>query len=110
GRIAAVGRRDVLPDGRDRLHHPVQQATADALHHRSRQSWYSAYSGVDRYRSPKDGITTTMVLPANSSRAPTRAAASMAAPEEIPTSRPSLRATSRARSIEVGASMSITSS
>ena len=50
-------------------------------------------SGVDRYRSPESGNKTTIFFPANSSRFATSTAANKAAPEEMPHSIPSLRAT-----------------
>ena len=53
---------------------------------------------VDRYRSPKSGSTATIVLPAFSGRFATSTAAESAAPEEMPTSRPSWVAAARANS------------
>src|SRR5574340_1495058 len=55
------------------------------VHHSTR----SAYRAVLKYRSPKDGMITTIILPAFSGRLATCMAAQMAAPEEIPTSSPS---------------------
>ena len=43
---------------------------------------------MERYLSPKDGIITTIVLPAFSGRLPTVRAARTAAPEDIPQSTP----------------------
>src|SRR5699024_11719440 len=85
-RVTTVRRREILPDRRDDVHHPVQRVLR---HGGRRQSAYSAYSGVERQRSPKDGTTTTMVFPAYSSREPTRTPASLAAPAGMPTGSPS---------------------
>src|SRR5664280_1971431 len=62
------------------------------------QSLRPANRAVERYRSPKEGMTTTISLPAFSGPAATWRAAQMAAPEEMPTSRPSSSAARRARS------------
>ena len=45
-----------------------------------------------RYRSPNEGMITTISLPALSGRRATWTAAHSAAPEEMPTSSPSSRA------------------
>ena len=50
-----------------------------------RSALYSANIGVERYRSPVSGSSTTTVLPAFSGRRATRMAALRAAPEEMPT-------------------------
>src|SRR3989454_12500000 len=42
-----------------------------------------AKKGIEMYRSPESGITTTMRLPANSGRRATSSAAQVAAPAEI---------------------------
>mmetsp|Transcript_57218 Transcript_57218/g.136435 ORF Transcript_57218/g.136435 Transcript_57218/m.136435 type:complete len:388 (+) Transcript_57218:348-1511(+) len=47
----------------------------------SRSGWNSA---VERYRSPKEGMTATMRFPAIPGRLPTSSAAVTAAPEEMP--------------------------
>src|SRR5690625_423733 len=70
----------------------------------------SSYRIVDRYRSPKDGMMTTIGLPSFSLRAASCKAASSAAPEEMPTSRPSSVAARRACLTAVWASTSKTSS
>src|SRR5574340_618777 len=62
------------------------------VHHSTR----SAYRAVLKYRSPNDGMITTIILPVFSGRLATCMAAQMAAPEEIPTSSPSRAAASRA--------------
>lgn len=59
----------------------------------------SEKSTVDRYLSPKEGMTTTMFLPAFSGLAATVSAALTAAPEEIPASTPSLVASNFAVSM-----------
>ena len=51
----------------------------------------SANIGVDKYLSPVSGRRTTIVFPSFSGRLASSMAAHAAAPEEIPTSMPSLR-------------------
>lgn len=57
--------------------------------------YQSANIGVERYRSPVSGRSATMTLPAFSGRLASCAAAKTAAPEEMPTKTPSLRASAR---------------
>ena len=57
--------------------------------------YQSANIGVERYRSPVSGRSATMTLPAFSGRFASCAAAKTAAPEEMPTKTPSLRASAR---------------
>ena len=54
--------------------------------------FYYANIGVERYRSPVSGKSTTISLPLFSGRFASSVAAHTAAPEDIPTSTPSLRA------------------
>ena len=61
---------------------------------------------VDRYRSPNDGMITTIFLPANSFRLATWAAAQSAPPDEIPARIPSSAA---ARLAYLTASAALTS-
>src|ERR1017187_10530467 len=56
----------------------------------------SSNSSVERYRSPKSGSTTTINLPACLGSRATFTAACTAAPEEMPTSRPSSLSSRRA--------------
>nr|AFK43679.1 unknown [Lotus japonicus] len=69
---------------------------------------------VDKYLSPKLGNTTAISFPAFSGLFPTCNAAAAAAPEEIPTSKPSWRATcfavSTASSLDIAITSSTTSS
>ena len=51
-------------------------------------------SEVDKYLSPVSGSNTTIVFPSFSGRFASSVAANSAAPEEIPTSTPSVLATS----------------
>lgn len=53
---------------------------------------------VDKYLSPNEGIITTIFFPAFSGLSPTVRAAFTAAPEDMPTSKPSLVASKRATS------------
>mmetsp|Transcript_8454 Transcript_8454/g.24168 ORF Transcript_8454/g.24168 Transcript_8454/m.24168 type:complete len:228 (-) Transcript_8454:338-1021(-) len=64
--------------------------------HSDLMSWKSA---VDKYLSPKLGMTTTMSLPSYSGSFPRSTAACTAAPEEIPVSRPSSLASLAAMAI-----------
>ena len=48
------------------------------------------YRGVDKYRSPVSGKMTTIFFPLFSGRLATSIAAKAAAPEEMPTSKPSV--------------------
>ena len=53
---------------------------------------YSEKTGVERYLSPVSGSNTTIVLPSFSGLKATLVAAKAAAPEEMPTKRPSILA------------------
>jgi len=75
GRVAFASRDQIAPQGGEHG-----------------QSLRPSNRAVERYRSPNDGTMTTISLPEFSGRAASCRAAQIAAPEDMPTSRPSSRA------------------